>query len=245
MSRFSFVALAGLLLSPGLAAQDMSALPAEFRYDVAPKPKVALRPVYPYELMASDVRGKARVRFAISATGKVMFATVDSADRPEFGTALLAAIEGAEFEPAKKDGRPTQSLLSHEQAFSTYDEDRLVKREDRKLLALELKHPERISTPVGLDAKLKPTATKAPAFPAALYGKVAKGQAIIEFLVDPEGRVRLPRIVSATEPAFGWSAVQAVSEWKFVPPKRGGKEETVRVRVPFDFNGPLAEGKKS
>ncbi|MDB6128188.1 MAG: transport protein TonB, partial [Verrucomicrobia bacterium] len=58
------------------------------------------------------------------------------------------------------------------------------------------------------------------------------------------GRARLPRIVSATDPAFGWSALQAIAEWRFVPPRRGGKEEIVRARIPFDFNGPVAEARK-
>ena len=223
---------------------DQSKLPPEFRYDVAPKPRGTMRPVYPYELLRDDIRGKARVRFALGVNGKVIFAAVVSADRPEFGAALQASIEGFEFEPALKDGRPTQALLNLEQSFSTFDREGVVTREDRKLLTLELKHPERISTPAGLDEKIRATSTRAPAFPVSLYGKATKGQALVEFLVDEEGHVRLPRVVSASDPAFGWSAVQAMSFWRFAPPRRGGKEQIVRARIPFEFNGPLVEEKK-
>ena len=62
-----------------------------------------------------------------------------------------------------------------------------------------------------------------------------RGEARIEVLIDEEGKVRLPRIVEATDPAFGYAAVQAVTEWRFEPPTAAGKPAIVRVLVPFDF----------
>ncbi|MDB6092472.1 MAG: TonB family protein [Verrucomicrobia bacterium] len=224
---------------PRLLAQ--AGVPAEYQYDVAPKPKTSVAPVYPYALMAQDARGTAKVRFAVDATGKVIFADVIAADRPEFGAALQAAIEGTEFEPALKAGKPTQSLLTLDREFSTYDDDHLVKRDDRRLFQVEQKHPEKIVSPGKLDAKLRPTETRAPTFPLALDGKVVKAEALVEMLVDPVGVPRLARVISASNPAFGWSAVQAVSQWRFEKPKSGGKEAVVRVRVPFNFNGKPAK----
>jgi len=213
-------------------------LPPEFRYDVPPKPRGTLRPIYPYELLRADTSGKARVRFVVGANGQVIYAKVDSADRPEFGAALLAAIEGFEFEPALKDGRPTQALFAMEQKFSRYDTDGVVTREDRDLLETEHKHPERIVAAGKLDAPLRPISRRPPAFPLSLNGVVESGEAVIEFLIDDEGYVRLPRVVSATKPEFGWSAVQAVAVWRFEAPQSGGRSANTRVRVPFKFNGP-------
>ena len=77
-------------------------------------------------------------------------------------------------------------------------------------------------------------------FPLAQIGKTQKGDAVIEFLVDEDGHARLPRIVSASDASFGYSAVQALVEWQFDPPKSGGKPVVVRVRAPFKFTAPLA-----
>jgi TonB family protein len=72
-------------------------------------------------------------------------------------------------------------------------------------------------------------------FPFALQGKAETGEALIEFFIDEDGTVLLPRVVSASAPEFGYAAVQAVSQWQFEAPKRGGKSTVVRAQVPFNF----------
>jgi TonB family protein len=67
---------------------------------------------------------------------------------------------------------------------------------------------------------------------------------MIEVLVDEEGRARLPRVVSATDPAFGYAAVQAVSTWWFEPPRAAGKTVVARAQIPFRF-GPKAPSSPS
>ena len=60
-------------------------------------------------------------------------------------------------------------------------------------------------------------------------------------LVDEEGCVRLPRIVEATDDAFGYAAIQSVASWRFESPKRGGRDVVVRVRIPFAFTKDAAK----
>jgi len=62
-----------------------------------------------------------------------------------------------------------------------------------------------------------------------------EGEATVEVLINEEGKVFLPRIVSASEPAFGWAAVQAVAAWRFEPPTRNSAPVVTRVRIPFGF----------
>jgi TonB family protein len=216
---------------------NQSDLPPELRYEVAPKPRGRVRPVYPYALVRDGVKGSATVKFLISETGKVGYAEVVQATQPEFGAAAVAMIEQWEFEPALRGGRPTQCVFSYTQEFSP-DDTNLVPGVLDDLLALERKHPERIISAGKLDAPLKLSAAHPPSFPRSLYGRVAKGDAVIELLVDEKGRARLPRIVSASDPAFGWAALQAVETWRFDPPKSGGKSVVTRVRVPFEFSSP-------
>lgn len=216
---------------------NQSELPAEFRYDVAPKPLATVRAVYPYEQLLRKKEGKARVNFAVGKDGKVFYAKIISADSPEFGAALQAAVECHEFEPALKDGRPTQALMSIEQDFSVYGSESVVTNAERDLIEVERRHPERIVSTRGLDAKLNPISQRPPNFPILLDGVVDKGEATVEIVIDEDGHARLPRVISASNPAFGWSAVQAVSVWRFDPPTIGGKRTNVRIRIPFSFNG--------
>lgn len=221
---------------------NQSDLPEELRYDVAPKPRGRVLPVYPYALVRDSVKGSATVKFMISETGKVSYAEVVKATQPEFGAAAVAMIEQWEFEPALRGGRPTQSVFSYTQEFSP-DDTNLVPGALDDLLALERKHPERIMGAGKLDAPPKLSAAHPPSFPRSLYGRVAKGTALIELLVDEKGRARLPLIVTASDPAFGWAALQAVDTWRFDPPKSGGKSVVTRVRVPFEFSSPPIEKK--
>ena len=44
------------------------------------------------------------------------------------------------------------------------------------------------------------------------------------------------RTRSASDPAFGYSAVQAVEYWRFDPPLVHGKPVLTTIQIPFDFN---------
>lgn len=214
-------------------------IPEEYRYDVAPKPRGRALPVYPYALLRDGTPGAATVRFMIGEDGKVIVADVLKSTNLEFGAAVVAAVERFEFEPALKSGRPIRSVLSFEQKFERGSAE-LVSADETALLALERKSPDRIVGGNKLDSPLKPRSQRPALFPRALVGKVQKGEAVIEFLVDLDGHARLPRIVSATDASFGYAAVQALVEWRFDPPKSGGKGAVARVRVPFKFTAPLA-----
>ncbi len=90
--------------------------------------------------------------------------------------------------------------------------------------------------PKKLDLPVKVVSQRTPVFPLSVQSRLTQGQAKLEFLIDEEGRVRLPRIVTAADPAFGYAAIQAVSAWRFEPPKASGKPVVARVRLPFEFN---------
>jgi TonB family protein len=212
-------------------------LPPEYRYDVAPKPRSRMVPVYPYALLRDGTKGSATIRFLIGENGHVLLADVLKTTNLEFGAALLAAVEHFEFDPAKKAGKPTRTILSYEFEFEPGAAD-LVSKDDDALLTLERKHPERIVAADKLYEPLKPMSRPPAVFPLSLVGKVQKGSAVVEFLVDEDGRARLPRIAKASDAAFGYAAVQAVAAWRFEEPKNGKKPVVVRVQAPFEFKAP-------
>ncbi len=221
--------------SAGRKAQER--LPEELRYDTPPKPRGTIIPVYPYGLLRDDRAGKATVAFVVDAGGEVVETKVVAASDPEFGLALAAAVETFRFDPALKDGRPVPAVIRMEQEFDRYSrgQNQTLTDADRALLKQELKRPGTIVPASQLDGAPKPLSRRPPVFPLAQRGQADRGSALIEVLVDEDGRARLPRIVEASNPAFGYAAAQAVSEWKFEPPKSGGKPAVVRVRIPFAF----------
>ena len=213
---------------------DLSKLPEAFRYDTPPVPRNYLPSTYPYELLREGKKGRAVVAYMVDEKGVVVQTTLREASSPEFGAALVAAVEAFSFKPALKNGLPCKAILAHEEAFEGNGLAQFVGAEGRELLRREQKKPQSIRGAGDLDEGLKPFYRSAPRFP--LNAKSTTGQAEVEFIVDETGRVRLPRIVSATEEVFGYAAVHAVAAWSFKPPKVGGKSAAVRVRAPFNFN---------
>ena len=180
-----------------------------------------------------QVQDKLLKLIPLDPRGRVIAVKIKATDRPELGAALAAALDGFTFDPALKDGKPVAHLLNYEQRF---EENAFLDDGSRDLLDVERKHPERIVGAGKLDAPLKPISQRAPVSPTAWPKDVTQAEALVEFLVDNEGHVRLPRIVSATADSFGYAAAQAVVAWQFGPPLVGGKPAVVRVKVPFKFS---------
>ncbi len=209
-----------------------SKLPPELQYDTPPKVRNVQIPVYPYALLRDGVTGKAEVTMLIGPAGRVVAVKLLSADRPEFGLALTAAAEGYLFDPALKAGKPVPFLLRLQQDFDRFS---LPDNSGDTLLSLEKRHPDRVVSAAKLDAPLKPISRRAPHFPVMIPANVNRGKADIEVLIDEDGHARLPRVVDATDPAFGYAAAQAVNAWWFEPPKQNGKPVATRVIIPFNF----------
>jgi TonB family protein len=217
---------------------DQSKLPPELRYDIPPKPANTVYAVYPFELLRDHVGGTAEVRFLVSPGGDVGQAIVVKATRPEFGQALLAMLDEWKFQPAMKDGKPMLAVLDVEQEFS--DSGGNVPVSDSALNLLhELKKEKPELCPLkDLDTRPQLLSQHPPVFPSALIGKMTEGRAVVEFIIDRDGNVQLPRVVSVTDPAFGYAAVQGVSAWKFAPPTSHGKPVVMRAQIPIEFRGP-------
>ena len=212
-------------------------LPAQYQYDEAPKPLVTSAPVYPFELLTQKVRGDAVVAFGIDPNGQTHVIKVVSATLPEFGDAAAAMIEAWTFEPARKDGKPSWALLKKEQVFSAYGDDFPVNDSAERLLKDLKRSPCPIlRSPADLDVPLKGRFRPSPIVPASVLKAKVHAEAVIEFIVDHAGHAQLPRIVSSTNPDFGWAAATAVARWQFTVPSRKGKPADVFARVPMVYN---------
>jgi TonB family protein len=218
--------------------KDDQELSSEYEWATRAKAKgLAPKVVYPYALLAAGEGGTATVRFRIGYDGRVELSSVLEASKPEFGRAAQAAIETMTFTPAKKkDGSPALVLCDADFQFTPDGSgDVLVTESAAELLKAMKKDPQAVVALNELDKPLRPSATTTPFFPTALAKAGKPGSASVDFIVNEEGRVVLPRVVAATEEEFGYAAVQAVSGWQFPPPEKHGRKVAARAAITIEF----------
>ena len=74
-----------------------------------------------------------------------------------------------------------------------------------------------------------------PVYPLDLHKRGVAGEAMVDFVIDVHGDVRNAFAVSATHRDFGAAAVDSVTQWKFHPGRKGGRDVNTRMRVPIVF----------
>jgi TonB family protein len=218
-----------MLVANGITAPDGSAP------TVTPEPLVIVDPVLPIEALLKGEGGSATVDFTVSEAGTVKNLRVRDATHPEFGDALLAALESWAFARPRENNRTVSIDLTKRAEFKAVPMDAPADSDAHTRLVLALRASE-IGGAKGLDGKLTPIYQVRPEYPRGLKeaGGPA-GSAEIEFVIDREGRVRLPRVVATSHPEFGWSAATAVSQWVFNPPQRSGQPVDIKVKIPIKF----------
>jgi TonB family protein len=192
-------------------------------------------PAYPYERLLAGDEGYAVVKFTLTGEGKVESTVLLEASHPDFGGALIAAVESWSFKPeAAAEGG----------AVREYRHDFVLSQTpyaSRRLIA-DVRAGEVVSnSSAGLDAKPKILARPGLAYPTVFYSEKVAGSAEVEFIVDRVGLAQLPRVLKATKPEFGWAAVTLVNGMRFTPMTRGGKPTELRVRMPVQFTPPKPE----
>jgi TonB family protein len=201
-------------------------------------PRVMVDPVLPYDQVLKGEAGTASVAFTVGEDGRVKDASVRSASAPAFASALVAAVEVKVFEAPISVGVPAPVPLVRRFDFPAIAPDSKDDSDPTSRLVAAVRAGQ-VGTAKGLDERLSPIYRVAPGYPLALRKAGAPpGHADIEFIIDRDGRARLPRVVSATSEEFGWAAATAVSQWIFKAPMKGGQPVDVRVRIPFDFKSP-------
>jgi RNA polymerase sigma factor (sigma-70 family) len=84
----------------------------------------------------------------------------------------------------------------------------------------------------------KPTALKRvqPKYPDEMKVIGMHGEAVVEFIVGPDGGVREVEVPKATNEAFAAAAKEAAEKWKFKPGQKAGMPVNTRIAQPFVFS---------
>lgn len=198
----------------------------------APTAKRKLTPVYPYEMVINGQAGWADASFIVDYTGRPLFANPEGSSNRAFAMAVVAMVEANAYSPGRKGNSTVMSALKEHYEFP--GDDSFDPEAKRVLNELRKQKPSILSS-TDLDHRPKVIQQVSPSYPRALKDDGLTGQAEIEFIIDRDGRVLFPRIVSASHEDFGWAAATAVAQWKFQPPQKGGRSVEAKMSVPILF----------
>lgn len=85
----------------------------------------------------------------------------------------------------------------------------------------------------------KPVHTIDPLHPADLYEQGVPGRVVVRFVVDKNGSVMDPEIISASHEGFIAPTLAALEQWRFEPGLKNGEPADFKVSLPFTFKIPL------
>lgn len=197
---------------------------------ILPKPRQMMEPVYPRTRLLAGQPGQAVIEFTIDEEGRTKDLATPVAEPAEFGGPLRAAVESWIFHPAQNDTGPVATRMR-----CTWQFDPGKRPAEQRLAGRLQPGAAGFEGARGLDQPLEPVWRGVPVYPQGQQEPKPAGEALVECIIDRHGRVRLPRVVRATNEAFGWAAATAVSQWVFEAPTKGGEPVEVVVRVPVGF----------
>ena len=228
-ARLLYALLGGVLIAVGGAR--LPAVTAELPPDSDWTPPVAVKrvdPLHPAILRNEGVDGKATVIFLVSAEGLPEDVTVFSATHREFGESLARAIAQWRFKPATFAGEPVAArvrLLAH---FSLQGAVLSLSASDHLALHIRRLSPDdhlsyRVSHIRDLDEIPRTVQTVMPVLHPDAPRVTEVKHVRIDFILAPDGTVRVPAIQSADD---GWraaAAIDALRQWHYTPPTVKGK----------------------
>ncbi len=201
-------------------------------------------PDYPQSLRSDGVvAGTASVILTHGTDGLPIDVLVIGASHPKFGQAVAAAAWTWRFAPVGPGEQRVQRtpVLTFQFTARGVILVPMGKQSTTEGWAVEM--PERRAPGfVGfeqLDSLPRALAQAMPVFPRDLIGRVERGWAEVEFLVDEDGRVRVPAVRRESTREFGDAALAAVSGWRFTEPRRHGQPVVAAAGWGFQF-GPAA-----
>ena len=193
----------------------------------------------PFLRQAGVLQGTVVAAIGHDEKGRASDILVLESSDPRFSDAVLDAIREWRFQPRTSTSIPESEVPIVRFLFTTGAVSvvpltaasgggtRRVVRADSPIELPNFSHLDQ--TP----ALLQQTT---PEFPATLRHRVSQGTVVVKYFVDPTGRVRLPAIISATEPELGAAALAAIRQWRYEAPRIDGKPVVALERHSFQFS---------
>jgi TonB family protein len=174
------------------------------------------------------------VRLVIDETGAIIEASVAEASHPALGESALAAAKKWRFEPGLIRGRPAVRTVSIPFMFRGPDGPPLPETAGRAIFVDLREIPVLAET---LPSMPEPLRKAWPRYPAHLEASGAKGGVTVAFVIDRNGDVINPEIVSSDHPDFNTPALASVVALRFSPIRNlKGDLLLVSMLVRYEFH---------
>ena len=224
------LALVGFFLA---AVAMVAAEPKEpFRTDPLDEPVKLLKPVkpeYPFNMQKAGLIGRVVIQCVVDKEGRVIDPVVIESNNPWFERPAIEAILKWKYQPGRKDGRTVYTRIEQPLEFAPYEGGKELwqstKGKDHAKLPLEIRWDE---CPV-------PIASTYPVYPAEALQAARKGHAVVRYLVNPQGRIQVAKVLEASAPEFGGAAMASIDVWRFKPATRAGEPCSALLQMEFDF----------
>ncbi len=202
---------------------------------------------YPREAELRAMDGYAKVVIEVDETGRLVDYLVVEASHDYFVEGAEDVVRRASYHPARVDGRAVP--LRVEVPIEFKSSGIVVNSDFQAIVDLYLQGGHvrnrviRMASLRELDRIPVPLEVAPPPFPLELAQRGVVGEAVIDFYIDQEGKVRMPAVVEDDFAELGSLALEAVRTWRFEPPQREGHAVIVRVRQTFQFRAgsPVAQ----
>lgn len=184
--------------------------------------------------------GEARLLVTIRADGELTEWLVSAYSAAPFKQEAVAALKELKFTPARLNGETitarTEIVLRFEtkgMLISTTTPEDAYNSLARP--ALEGRLVYRAFPVTALDRVPAALRTVTPRYPKELSDRGVAGSVTVDFYIDEEGVVRMPSVLEQEQFALADLAVNALRQWKFESPVRGGKPVLAQVQQVFNF----------
>lgn len=188
-------------------------------------------------MVAGVTHGEARIRLSVGPNGQLTDALVIASTHREFGEEALRVVKDWTFEPTQVNGQPVAVVGDIIFEFNVNGPIAIEKRLPSARTADEemTDWGYRAEGTKRLDAIPTPKHIVPPVYPKDWAARGIIGRATIEFYIDETGAARVPVATASAHPLLAAAAVAAVAQWRFEPPRCGGKAVLVRAEQDFNF----------
>lgn len=196
---------------------------------------------FPPSLLLDGVtQGRVRAVLEVDASGKLDDFLITAFTHPELGTELARGLPSFEFEPARQRGQSIRCRFEVEFGFEAHGA--VISMTPMATVGSHLRGALHdplmvvLARTTELDQPLAAHHQISPGHPGrALPASDTPGHVTVDFYIDPEGRPRMPVVLRATREEFAMATLDALLQWRFLPPRRQGRPVLVRVVQDFIF----------
>lgn len=210
----------------GLLLISVGSVSAKSQRD--PVPRDYPSPVYPDEMEATGLDGKAELVFIVQPDGSVREPEVHFASHPAFGDAALDVIESWKFKPGMRDGRivPMRVLLPFRFHAGP------IRRVNALLGRVVFEDiEENIYSPVEVGGLPEIVYEPVPLYPRKLRGSGQTEVVYVTMTVGPDGRGYNVEFEGYPPKEFIFPAIIAATHYRFNPVVRDGEGVYVYTRI--------------